>query len=133
MRLAILLMLTATALSQPLKTKVKFDCTCEDPAGRRFATSFRDLLAKSPRYELTPYEQNRVYMDKPPRKNIVVSVITLDDSVGTPGTTAAISTTLSVGGYLFGHQLQACGLNRIDECAADLLSYLDSQLNSAPK
>ena len=47
----LLFCLNASSFGQePRKTKVFFECTCDDVVGATWATNFRDLIASSPRY-----------------------------------------------------------------------------------
>lgn len=130
--LAVLLLLS-TNIPAPgqskKKTEMKFDCTCEDPVGSRFATAFRDLIAASPRYTQTTLSEEPVKIgEKGTRSNWVVSIISLDPNSGS-GAQTAMSVVMTVGDTIFWtHWVQTCGANRVNECASSVFSDVDKEI-----
>jgi hypothetical protein len=125
--LSLLLLLSlcrpALAQDQPKRIPVKFVCDCTDPVGLLYATAFRDLLAKSPRFEAA------VNFDKtggtpPNNPSMQVSVVTLN--AWNAGDQAALSEVILVGETtLATHSVRVCGRTKAAGCAEDTLAQLD--------
>lgn len=113
------------------KTTVVFDCTCSDPVGARFATAVRDALASSPRYMLGYTAVEKDKDGKATRYHWHLKAVSLDPTPDNEGRSTAISLVLLVGDDVFlTHMVQSCGINKVDSCAADAVSFMDGYINS---
>lgn len=114
--------------SQPA-TKVGFDCTCESQLASRYASDFRDVLAKSPRYIEAPIAEKK--NDKESDVDWVVHVTATpfgdDASLTDP---IAMSIVLTWKGFYLEDYVQICGPSKIPSCAADTLVLLDTAIHS---
>lgn len=102
-----------------------------DEVGALYATAFRDLLAKSPRFVET-YEsevKNRNGEFLYPNWN--VRVVSVDPSQDNVGISTALSVVILLGSSTYmDQQVQTCGRNRVSGCASDTLARLDNLIQS---
>ena len=129
--LVLLVCLNISSLGQePRKTKVFFECTCDDVVGATWATSFRDLIASSPRYTEAQAPEFEVAKDadgKPLNAynwhvNVVSSPAGRDS--------AALSIVVLLGqSYFVTHLVQACPRDKVASCAANALASLDGTIH----
>ena len=115
---------------EPRKTKVFFECTCDDVVGAAWATNFRDLIASSPRYAEAPAPEFEVAKDaegKPLNAfNWHVNVV----SSPAGGDSAAISVVVLLGNsYFVTHLVQACPRDKVASCATNALASLDGTIH----
>jgi hypothetical protein len=132
--LALVLLLFCLAKScfgqEPRKTKVFFECTCDDVVGALWATSFRDLIASSPRYAEAEAPEFEVMKDadgKPINAyNWHVNVVT--SPAGRDS--AAVSVVVLLGdSYFVTHLVQTCPHDKVGSCAANALASLDGTIH----
>lgn len=104
----------------PKKVQVYFHCDCSDIVGARVGSAFRDKLASSPRYSETTSP-----------KGFDLNVLSMDSDHDHPGNASVFSAVLTIGvTYFVQHWVLQCGLAKVDECAADVLSEIDQQVHS---
>jgi hypothetical protein len=126
----LLLSICATVQSQmqndQKRVPVKFICDCSDSVGKLYATAFRDLLAKSPRFvQDGPFDRTGGSSGNPP--SMLVSVVSIDP-IG-DGQNSALSEAYLLGDSIFlTHSVRWCPKDRADHCAAATLSDLDEQV-----
>jgi hypothetical protein len=101
------------------KTKIAFNCACDDVVGSRYATAFRDLLAKSPRYEETDISKDAAWD---------LQVVSVDVDRTDSGHETAISFTINRHGLYRDSWVSVCGSNKVSSCAADDFSALDDKV-----
>lgn len=122
--------LNVPSLSQePRKTKVFFECTCDDVVGATWATDFRDLIASSPRYVEAQAPEFEIMKDAEGKPingynwhvNVVSSAAGRDS--------AAISVVVLLGySYFVTHLVQACPRDKVASCATNALASLDGTI-----
>jgi hypothetical protein len=124
---AVILISATCALGQTTpKTKIYVSCTCDDPIGAQYATALRDAIARSPRYTLASASVEGAGKDK--TYNWTLSIVSIDDTPATPGTSTAISVVLQIGIIITSQRIQVCGYSAVDRCAAAAMANLDSDL-----
>jgi hypothetical protein len=90
-----------------------------------FAYAMRDLLAKSPRYrEATPQDGSNVF-----RISVVAEVDQTDYRDPLTPITVALSVVFLRHGDFLGHIVQSCGSAKLEACAQEALTALDSLAN----
>ena len=121
--------LEARAQQQPYRQKVFFECTCKDPVGALFATSFRDLLATSPRYAEANEAAERDASGKVKALNWHVVVISIDPSDAQNGRNTAISMVFLLGKdtYLL-NRIETFGRSYAQDAARAALAALDNEI-----
>lgn len=119
-----LLLLPSIAFGQNAnKAGVKFDCTCNDSVGARYATAVRDLIAASPRYESA-----EDFVENPGKSAIYhmgIRVVSLDPQAGNPGHGSALSIVITWGAFYLASSLQICTSDGVRECAENTMAIMD--------
>lgn len=125
----VVLFLGTGALAQaPTKIKIYVNCTCNDMVGARYATALRDVIARSPRYQLTSAAIEGTGKDE--IYSWVLNIVSVDDGNNNEGVSSAISVVLELGGYLSAQRVQTCGRAVIENCAATTLANADADIQS---
>jgi hypothetical protein len=109
---------------------VKFDCSCDDKLGTLYATAFRDLIAKSPRYQETQVAQDDGKgTNKNDSYNWFIDIIPMDMTQPADGNASAFSIVLKLGNMFYlDHWAQTRGVNMADICAHTIFSAVDNEL-----
>jgi len=130
--IACLLMLSSVAFGQATqRTKVKFNCTCDDAVAARYATAFRDLLAASPRFVETSLASEPTREgSKAKTYHWVISVLSIDTDNPERGIEIALSVIVTLDDSVFSHTIQTCGSAAASNCAARTLSEFDKTIHS---
>jgi hypothetical protein len=107
------------------RTPVRFECNCTDEVGQLYATAFRDLLAKSPRFvSETGFDKGGGSLEGPP--SLLVNVVSLDPSH--EGQISVLSEVFLVGSSTYlNHSVRWCPKDRASSCAAFTFAELDDQ------
>lgn len=120
-----------TQTQTPAKIPIYFDCECADPVGAQYATSFRDLLASSPRYSLASEAVENDSTGKPIHYHFSIQVVSLDPTANKLGRESVLSVVLLVGTSTYLTQAaQWCPVAEVNTCSARTLSFLDGFINS---
>jgi hypothetical protein len=130
--LTVLLCCSGLAFCQEsAKTRVVFDCQCEDAVGHLYATAFRDVLATSPRYTQTALAESKK-ADGSALYSWHLQAISLDPEDGADaGHSTVLSLVILVGNDTFiSHLVQTCGINVVTKCASQTLAYVDDAISS---
>jgi hypothetical protein len=108
-----------------MQIPVKFECNCTDEVGQLYATAFRDLLAKSPRFVAgTGFDKGGGAFDGPP--SMLVNVVSVDPF--SEGQTSALSVVFLLGNTTYlTHAVRWCPKDRASSCAASTFAELDDQ------
>jgi hypothetical protein len=132
--LALAVLLSCLNASSPgqeqRKTKVFFECTCDDVVGATWATNFRDLIASSPRYTEAQAPEFEVMKDGDgmPLNAYNWHVNVVSSPAGKD--LAAISVVVLLGySYFVTHLAQACPRDKVASCAANALASLDGTIH----
>lgn len=120
----------AVAQSKP-KTPIAFTCQCGDAVASEFATSFRDLLASSPRYREASEAVEKAGPDgKGAHYWIHLQAVSVDPDSTNAGRRTAISEVLLIGDdYYLTQEVQTCPAHEVGDCAKRSLSWIDDYLN----
>ncbi len=122
------LLVTSAAPGQaPAKKAIKFQCTCDDSVGVRYATAMRDLIAASPRYKSAT--EFTVGEGKGSVWNLGVRVVSIDPTVGKTGNSTVLSVVLTVGPLYMTSYVQVCTSDGVSSCAADTFAEIDQELS----
>lgn len=113
------------------KTRIFFVCDCQDPVGILFASSLRDTIANSTRYELgRTADQPRFDGKEGKTYNLVLHIVTVDaGSEGNQGHSTAISATITIADIYWGQFVQVCSETRVTPCAISSLAMTDSVIS----
>jgi hypothetical protein len=117
---------------RPAKVGIIVSCSCDDPVGRLFATSVRDVIARSPRYFLATEKTQKGANGVQIGLNFDLNVITMDsdDKTNPKGNATIVSSVLLIDGTYVDHFLQNCGSTRTEACAKDLLAGFDEDIEA---
>lgn len=131
--LAFAVLLCSSAFcQQPPKIPVVFHCTCTDAVGALYATSFRDLLASSPRYRSTEDAETTVKLADGQEVHPMawqVNVVSVDPTSSELGHASAISFVILIGySFYVSHTVRWCPLQQVNTCAATSLADLDNTI-----
>lgn len=96
--------------------------------GARYATALRDVITRSPRYQLTDSQSEGVGKEKVP--NWALQIVSIDDEPSSRGHSTAISVVLEIEGFVITQPIQICGEEKIDGCAATTLASFDADINT---
>jgi hypothetical protein len=108
-----------------VRIPVKFECNCTDEVGQLYATAFRDLLAKSPRFVAdTGFDKGGGAFEGPP--SMLVNVVTLDPFKDGQASALSVAFLLGNSTYLT-HAVRWCPKDRASSCAASTFAELDDQ------
>lgn len=128
--LLFLMTLTAHLCAQDsnaqVRIPVKFECNCTDEVGQLYATAFRDVLAKSPRFIADAgFQKGGGSSDGPP--SILVNVVSLDPF--NQGQASALSIAFLLGNTTYlTHIVRWCPKDRASSCAASTFAEMDDQV-----
>lgn len=129
----LLLVCSCPLFSQSRKPRIGivFDCQCQDDTGARFASTFRELLASSLRYEEVSSAVERQAGEKDVAYHWHLKVISIDGSANGAGANAALSLVLLRGEDVFVTQsVQMCGRLKADACARSAFAKLDDRISA---
>ena len=123
---ALFFCLNASCFGQePRKTKVYFDCTCDDVVGATWATSFRDLIASSPRYAEAPSPEYEVTKARTANRSMPTTGTSMLSPLPLAETRRLFSIVVLLGySYFVTHLVQACPHDKVGSCAANALASL---------
>jgi hypothetical protein len=108
------------------RTKIHFECQCNDDAAAHFASAFRDIIATSRRYVMADASSESVPGQKYPRFNWQLKILSLDTTSDDSGAATALPAVILLGETLYVTQsTQFCGRDKAAECAQTALATLD--------
>jgi hypothetical protein len=116
------------------RTKIFFECTCNDPVGALYATAFRDLLATSPRYAEASEAVEKDNSGKVASLNWHFVVVSIDPSSANDGRSTVLSEVFLIGKdiYLF-NRVQSFGRSSVQDAAKSTLASLDKEIHEDSK
>jgi hypothetical protein len=111
------------------RAHVVFECKCNDDVGRLYATAFRDVLAKSPRF-IEAYQSREDYGSVKAVLNLKVVAVSLDPSNDNPGGYTALSVVILLGDSMYLTQTTLfCSKAGVEHCASSTLADVDQQFH----
>jgi hypothetical protein len=103
--------------------RVIVSCTCADSTGQAFATSLRDRIATSPRYEeISNTLENR-------KSAIELSIVSVDVFPKNLGHSSAFAVAMTIDGSLYDLWVQTASVHTAGSAAATLLSSMDEDVS----